>query len=205
MKNLFLLLSLFSLSVTSAFATEELEYVVLSEEKTFEIREYVPHVTASVLYNPSKGETMNDAFMVLFNYISGANKTKSKIAMTAPVFDGKSTKIAMTAPVFDQGKDGLRKMSFTIPAKYTFDTVPRPTDSRVILEQIPRRLMAANQFSWFAGDTKKSRKAEELKTWLATFKDDYKIISGPIYAGYDAPLTLPFLKRHEMLFLLEEL
>ncbi len=192
------------LIMTASCALADIEspkYKVLEKQGDFEIRQYEPYFVASTTYDRSKGETQRDAFMRLFEYISGKNAARSKIKMTAPVTD--SIKIPMTAPVTDAPSNGLRKMEFMMPSILTKRQIPVPRDERVVIEKIPARLIATHQFSWFADKEKKQEKANELEVWIER-QGLYNITKEAFYAGYDAPYVLPFLKRHEMLIVVEK-
>lgn len=200
----FLFISLFlSCSSINANSIEKLKYDTLIKEKSMEIRKYKPYLVATVQFDLSKGETRGDAFRMLFKYISGDNKGKRKISMTAPVTIEKGQKISMTSPVTITTEGNIRSMSFMVPSKYTKKTVPLPSNPRVKIREIAERLVAVNQFSWFAGQAKQQKKTLELATWLKD-QNQYEIVSQAIYAGYNAPFTLPFLKTHEMMFEVEK-
>ena len=191
-KNVLLVLGLVMFSFLS-FGANDLDspkHKVLLNEGSMEIREYSPYLTVSVVYDERKGESKGSAFRILFKYISGANVASENISMTSPELDAPGNKISMTSPVLDQSKDGLRKMSFMVPSIYNINTASMPTDTRVLVEEVPARIVAANTFSWFAGKKKQARKATELKRWIDDL-NQYNIVSKSIYAGYNAPLTLP--------------
>ena len=60
------------------------------------------------------------AFNRLFQYISGNNRSRQKIAMTSPV--GQSApaqKIDMTTPVGQESRDGGWAVSFMMPSQFT--------------------------------------------------------------------------------------
>ena len=71
---------------------KKVDYQVLRSIEKVEIRKYPKLLIATVM-----GLSDNDAFSLLFNYISGSNKKNQKVDMTAPVLT--SEKIEMTAPV----------------------------------------------------------------------------------------------------------
>ena len=95
---------------------ETAEYEVLKQSGEFEIRRYESILVAEV--DSSSGSTFNR----LFQYISGANKSRAKIDMTSPVIT--SEKIAMTSPVINTSES----MAFVVPSKYNVDDVPEPAD-----------------------------------------------------------------------------
>ena len=73
--------TLFILLYSTVMAYEEANYEVVSKNKVYEIRKYSDRLAVKTIH--SSGE--NGAFRRLFNYISGANQSSSKIAMTIPV------------------------------------------------------------------------------------------------------------------------
>ncbi|MBN1834079.1 MAG: heme-binding protein [Deltaproteobacteria bacterium] len=58
--------------------------------------------------------------------------------------------------------------------------------------------IAALRYIWVGSKSRNERKTNELQNWLAGLKE-YVPISSPMYAGYDPPWTLPFLRRNEMM------
>ncbi len=84
-------------------------------------------------------------------------------------------------------------MRFFVPAKYTLATAPRPLNPRVRLVTVPEETIAALRFSGTGRDAA-ARKAELIETLAgAAWKPD-----GEAYTlFYDAPFTLPFLRRNE--------
>jgi hypothetical protein len=80
--------------VTAASATEIPDYKVLSQDGSFEVREY-PSLT---LVRTASGD---GDFMRLFRYSSGGNDAEQKIAMTAPVLmkhEGENTGMSCIVP-----------------------------------------------------------------------------------------------------------
>lgn len=71
-------------------ATEQQPYEVIRSEPTFGVRRYPEHVTAEVTIAAPFEEAGNRAFRSLFGYISGANRSRMKVAMTAPVMQQSS-------------------------------------------------------------------------------------------------------------------
>ncbi len=76
---------------------EKTQYSVIEKIEDIEIREYPEMILAVV-----KDIDEDNAFSLLFNYISGDNKVQDKIKMTAPVISSK--KISMTTPVIFSGQ-----------------------------------------------------------------------------------------------------
>lgn len=188
---------------------EELKYTVVSKSGDFEIRTYEPYISAVASMKGSYKEVQGDLFRLLAGYIFGKNTKDSKIAMTAPVqtkpeFEDSSEQIAMTAPVIlAPESDGVWKMAFSMPSEYTMQNLPKPLDPDITLVEVPAKLFAVIRFSGSFDDLEKRRsKAEELSEWLLT-QPQYKIVGEPVFAGYDPPFTLPFLRRNEVLIEIE--
>ena len=90
----------------------------------------------------------NGAFNVLFRYISGENRSRIKMAMTAPVSQTPvQEKIKMTAPMGQQRVEKGWAVSFMMPSSYALNTLPEPVDPGVSLRRVPGRRMAAVRYS----------------------------------------------------------
>ncbi len=71
---------------------EQLKFTVIDKIGDAEVRQYPQRVVAEV--NDMKDD--NEAFMLLFRYISGQNNSNENVAMTTPVqVDKASMKIAI--------------------------------------------------------------------------------------------------------------
>lgn len=149
-----------------------------------------------------------EAFRRLFRYISGENEGREDVAMTAPVLTrgaasrpappvgGESETVPMTAPVRTE-RDGARvTMAFFLPAEYTPESAPTPTDPAVRLVVEPPRTVAARRFSWYATD---QRVAAERTRLLGVLADRGVETRGdPVLLQYDDPWTPPFMRRNEV-------
>ena len=181
---------------------EKAKYEVIEKEGKFEVRQYQPQIIAETIVESDFDEAGNLAFRRLFDYISGENRKRESIAMTAPVNQKTGPeKIAMTAPVNQQELEGRYSVSFLMPSKYTMETLPEPLDSNVGLRQIPARKIAAIRYSgsW------SRKKYETNKALLEEFtkKKGLQITGQDIFAKYDPPFQIWFLKRNEVLFPVE--
>jgi len=129
-------------------AIEEATYTVVENDGEFEIRDYAPHVLAETVVAGAFDRAGNEAFRKLFRYISGDNRSRHKVAMTAPVSqEPTGEKIEMTAPVGQRPAEDRWVVSFTMPASYARETLPEPGDSQVTLRQVPARRMAALRYA----------------------------------------------------------
>lgn len=181
-----------------AMAIEETSYRVVKKDHDFEIRDYAPHVLAETIAEGDMGQAGNSSFGVLFRYISGRNQSQTKVAMTAPVSQQPmGEKISMTAPVSQQRVQDKWVVSFAMPASYTLETLPKPTDARVTLRQIPARRMASVTYSGFWTEKNYTQHKQELETWIRA--NGYSASGEPVLARYNAPFTPWFLRRNEVL------
>jgi effector-binding domain-containing protein len=181
-----------------AMAIEEAEYKVLQKDNRFEIRDYAPHILAETFVEGDLEEAGNKAFNRLFRYISGENRSREKVAMTAPVSqEPMGEKITMTAPVGQQRVQEKWAVSFMMPASYTLETLPAPEDSKVTLRQVPARRMAAVRYSGFWSEKNYLRYKLELESWI--HEKGLTIVGDPLWARYNPPFTPWFLRRNEIL------
>jgi len=179
-------------------AIEEAPYQVLKESGSFELREYVPHILAETMVDGDLEEAGNKAFRPLFNYISGANRSRAKIAMTAPVSqEPQGEKIAMTAPVSQQRTRDKWAISFMMPASYTLETLPVPDDPAITLRLVPAHRVAAVRYSGTWSEKNYQRYLKELEAWIRD--NNLKIVGEPVWSRYNPPFTLWFLRRNEIL------
>ena len=182
---------------------EKSKYAVVQKQGKFEIRQYEPQIVAETVVDAGFDDAGNVAFRRLFNYISGDNRTKESIKMTAPVNQKSSSeKISMTAPVNQQKSEGKYAVSFLMPGKYTMETLPEPLDSSVRLREVPARKIAAVRYS----GTWRRERYESHRNQLEEFIRDRKLVKTgeeAIWARYDPPFQLWFLRRNEVLVPIE--
>jgi hypothetical protein len=182
----------------NAMATEEAAYRVLKTSDTFEIREYAPHILAETIVEGDLEGAGDKAFRRLFRYISGDNRSRARVAMTAPVSQEQAgEKISMTAPVGQQRDGDKWAVSFTMPASYTMETLPIPDDPLITLRQIPARRMAVVRYSGFWSEGNYRDNLKELEKWLRT--QGLTSTGEPVWARYNPPWTLWFLRRNEIM------
>jgi effector-binding domain-containing protein len=185
------------LGTSELMAIEEAPYEIIKSEESFELRDYAPHVLAETLVSGSLEEAGSRAFRPLFDYISGNNRGKAKIAMTAPVSQQSGEKIPMTAPVSQQGSENQWLVSFMMPASYSMETLPTPNDPQVILRQVPSRRIAAVRYSGFWSEKNYQKNLEKLEDWVQ--KNGLTVTGQAIWARYNAPYVPWFMRRNEVL------
>jgi hypothetical protein len=187
--------------------TPEVPYTTVAHVGDAELRRYPATVLVETVA-PSE----NEAFGRLFRYIAGSNSEDDEIPMTAPVEvtgRGRSLppntpvrvqsgrEIPMTAPVeFESGTEEGVRMAFYLPAGYDVKSTPRPTDEDVSLVAAPERTLAVLQFSGRPTDDRVASETDRLLTGLDAAA--VAVAGEPFFLGYDAPWTLPFLRRNEV-------
>ncbi|MCX6664445.1 MAG: heme-binding protein [Euryarchaeota archaeon] len=164
---------------------ETIYYDVVKKLDRIEIRQY-PAVIFAVVENQDE----DSSFGLLFRYITGENKTKSRIAMSAPVIT--SEKIKMTAPVITR----KNYMAFAVPSTYTEETVPIPTNPEVKIEVQPKKHMATLRFNRRTTTARVEKYKKELLTTLNNH--GFQIKGEPILMRYNSPFTPGFLRRNEV-------
>jgi len=162
---------------------DQAKYEVLKKINTVEIRRYSSVIIARV-------EGYGDGgFNLLFKFITGNNRQKSEVKMTAPVV---SEKIAMTAPVLSE----IGSIAFVMPDGYTLETTPEPLDNRVKIIEVPERVVAALRFSGRWSDAVFEKKTDELLSDLK--KAGVKTTGKAFSMRYNGPFTPWFMRRNEV-------
>lgn len=173
-------------------------YTVLKKSGPFEVRQYKPMLVAYVDVKGEAKKAINQGFRQLADYIFGNN-----IAMTAPVMQqGSGAKIQMTAPVMQKalGEDQWAVI-FVMPTKYTLKDIPKPKNVSIKLSELPARQYAAIRFSGRWSHQRMQKYAKKLSEFIN--KNQLNAVGEPIYAFYNPPWTLPFMRRNEVLYMLK--
>jgi hypothetical protein len=168
--------ALFLTLLCTAMAIETPEYTVTVEDGKYEVRDYAGLTVART--------AMGDGdFMRLFRYISGGNESGQKIAMTAPVL------------VQHQGEES--GMSFVVPRAVAAAKVPAPEAAEVSLDTMPPARFAVFTYSGRRTDRNEGDALQKLRAWMA--EKNLQSEGEPVFAYYDPPWTLPFLRRNEVM------
>jgi len=181
-------------------ALEMPNYEVIGREGDIEFRRYAPYLVAETVVENARSQDAagNEGFRRLFRYIAGANTGGARIAMTAPVSQQPAgERIAMTAPVSQSSSPTGYAVSFVVPASYTAQTVPQPTDPRIAIREVPGRTVAVLRFAGRWTDTTYAHQEQRLLDALAGL--GIEAAGEPEYARYNGPFTLPFLRRNEVI------
>src|SRR5690606_30538605 len=104
--------------------------------------------------------------------------------------------LAMTAPVLTMPRSTTHTVAFVMPSGLSIEALPRPEDDRIRLVHVPERRVAVLRFAGRYTDTvieAQTRRLHELVTAA-----DLDVRGQPVFAGFDPPSTLPFLRRSEL-------
>lgn len=190
------------LGAGAAMAIEIPQYRVLEQEGAYELREYAPYLLAETEVESGFMNAGNVAFGRLFRYISGANSAQTEIAMTAPVEQGsrrEGEKIAMTAPVEQSRGEGVYRVGFVVPRKYSRDTVPKPLDPRVSIREVGARKVAVWRYSGRWTEENFREHEQQLRQILTRKQLPAEPGDSAIIARYDAPFMPWFMRRNEVI------
>ena len=186
--------------VPVASAIEEPAFKSLLKEGDYEVRQYAPTVVAEVVVGGDLDTASSRGFRLVAGYIFGGNRAVSAVSA-----EPASERIAMTAPVVAVPEGGQHleganrwRVQFVMPSKYTLGTLPRPNNPAVSLRELPGHRTAVLRFSGFMNEAKVEGKAKELRAWLQA--RGLRAAGPPRLLRYDPPWTLPFMRRHEVVF-----
>ncbi|MEO8283321.1 MAG: heme-binding protein [Pseudarthrobacter sp.] len=185
--------------------TEQQPYELVHSYPHFELRRYPAHVVAEVHVNATFDRAGNAAFRHLFNYISGNNTARQKLAMTAPVIQesGRSQKLAMTAPVVQSGPlpgtdaPADFAVAFVLPAGTTAETAPVPTNPDVGIRTVPGSFAAVVRFSGSGTGAAFARRNTGLQA--ALMQAGLTAVGPARFARFDPPFKPWFLRHNELI------
>lgn len=165
------------------YFVDEPDYVTLRRIGELEIRRYPAHLEAHTrLTVPDFEIAMRQGFRRLFRYITGRNTATQRIAMTTPV---------LIKP-----RATTHTVAFVMPPGRTLLTLPRPSDDQVHLVHVPARRIAAIRFHGRYTDEALLEHSRQLHDLVEAAGLETR--GQPMFAGFDPPWTLPWLRRTEM-------
>jgi hypothetical protein len=166
-------------------AIEKPEYRVLQSAHGIELRDYAEHWLAECDLKSSDDlrTASSRGFNRLFNYISGENEPRQKIAMTSPVQQSRSA-------------TGW-KVSFVVPSEFKPEQIPVPLHSSISLQKVAAGTFAALRYRGIWNSEVFEAKSKELLSALKLLK--LEPIGEVSSAVYNPPFTPPPLRRNEVL------
>lgn len=168
----------------SRAATETPAYAVVKTDGKIELRDYPELVVATA---PMK-DNMDNSFMTLFQFITGANEGGQKIEMTSPVLI--------------RSEKEKRTMSFIVPKETVEKGVPKPTGDLVTVSKIQAARFVTLRFSGKRSSETEAKAVETLQSWMKEQKITAK--GAPVFAYYDPPWTPVFMRRNEVMIRIEK-
>lgn len=151
---------------------------------------------------PVSGENLSESEKIAMPVpVTEESVDSEKIPMAAPVTEesvDESEKIPMTVPVTEEKSDShVYRISFTMPSKYTLDTLPEPEDKRIKFKEVKNQKMAVLRFKGRVNHKLADKETAELKNWLE--KNDIKPKSNFIIAQYNHPAVPGFFRKNEVM------
>lgn len=178
---------------------EEPKFSILEKRSWYELRQYEDYLVAEVEVIGNQGQALNSGFRYLAGYIFWGNTKQENISMTTPVSDitSSSEKIAMTVPVSDIISGDTHRVQFSLPSKYTLDTLPTPNNTKVQLKKVEWYKAAVLRYTWWITEEKVNTKKQQLisilqDAWIETIWDMNS-------AQYNPPLSFPWTRRNEII------
>jgi hypothetical protein len=158
--------------------TQEQPYTVVKKIGSLEIRDYPASVHAQLTLTGSAETVGNKAFGSLVGYIS-------------------SNKIAMTSPVIQERNEDQWNVSFVMPAGMNAADLPKPTNSELVIREVPAHLAGATTWSGSWKYPEAQKRGEEMVEQLTDL--GYRVSGEPRWARYDPPWKPWFMRRNEMI------
>lgn len=189
----FVLVCTFGWNMTSRAGYESAEYKVVDADGKFEVREY-PDLVLVATTTKIDAQGRDGSFMKLFRYISGANESDQKIAMTTPVF------------MENDKSDSQVQMGFVMPKEVAAAGVPSPTGNGVKVSKRAGGRFAVLRFSGRLSEKLAKESEAKLLAWMESkglVAADTEGSRGVEAAAYDPPFTPGPLRRNEVLIRLK--
>jgi hypothetical protein len=163
--------------------SQEPKYEILQSYGKIELRVYAPFLVAEVHRSGKRKEAIREGFRILADYLFGNNET--------------SIRLPMSIPVTQQKTGDFWTIRFMLTQASEINTLPRPKNPLVHLLSIPQTTFAVIQFSGTPKDEKLESATAQLRAFAASH--NLRLEGEPIFAFYNPPWTLPFLRRNEVL------
>ena len=164
------------------------EFIVVSTEGEFEIRDYGTMVVAQFTMRGTYRKSVSQGYIKLEQYFLGKNAVPEPIEMTIPTM------------VRNDLADGWSTM-FYFPKGYRPESAPPPIDQRIRVIEIPARRVAVIMFKGKLNEFVMREQTEILEAWLATkgiaHRGDFTL------AGYAAAWTPKKWRKNEVIVTLK--
>jgi hypothetical protein len=169
---------------TLDYMTEKQPYTVLKRYPDMELRDYPAGMQIETEVSGDFINAGSIGFRPLVNFISGNNRARQAIAMTAPVIQESVT-------------TSRHKVRFVMPEEMDESNTPSPADSKVTVVRVPAHLAAARKFG---GSWNKEKFESEGTKLLEEVTKAGLVPQGNLYwSRFDPPWKPGFLKHNEVL------
>jgi len=170
----------------------------------------IPMTAPVIQKKPSSQDTASIGMTAPVIQKKPSSQDTASIPMTAPVIQKKpssqdTASIGMTAPVIQsplsqsQSTGDEWEVIFVMPKKFTESTIPKPIDEYISLVSQPPQQYLTLRFTGLITRKKLDSKVSQLKRYA---QQQQIVTTGePILAFYDPPWIFPWLKRHEVWFM----
>lgn len=184
-----------------AQALEQPDYRVEQQFDSFELRRYSAYLVAEVEVTGEFDKVGDQAFRILFDYISGANAGNQEIQMTAPVEQALANRPNSDGTMTGTSSSGIGqqtyRFSFVMPAEFNPDSLPEPEHPAIRIRRVDTQLVAALTYS---GTWSESRYREHENQLLNALANEGLTAAGPtVFARYNAPFVPWFVRKNEVL------
>ena len=178
-----------------AYRAPQPAYQVIKKDQSIEVREYPALLVAEVSIQGERYAAIQSGFRKLADFIFGNNNRHEKIAMTAPVLQQPAAQNQMKGVSSQQNNNWI--IRFIMPTNFKLNSLPKPGNPDVKFVEIPARRYAVIVFRGWNSD---SNLREHLQLLLNYCRNHHINTTGnPLYAFYNPPWILPFLRRNEIL------
>ena len=187
-RSLFVTFSLFAFTAMAwqlrRALTAKPRYAVQRRSGPLEIRLYRPRVVAHTEVDREFVRALHEGFERLGHFAHGDNETKTHVVPSEPY---------TATPATDGELTGGYVIAMEMPERHE---PPRPTDTRVKIDTVPARRVAALCFRGAVGTARVRRMTDRL---LAFVKNEGLTTAGETsFATYDPPSVLPVMRRNEI-------
>jgi hypothetical protein len=163
-----------------------------------ELRHYPRHIQAeTTVAEEDWDQALAAGLRRLDGYMRGGNTGGEQLSMTWPILSSPAERdeLEMSSPVTARTPEGYT-LAILMPSERNLPSLPEPRDPRVTLRALPpRRVGVLRRSGRF---TCERLRAEESRLLVLVERAGLVPISEPALARYDAPWTLPMLRRFEL-------
>ena len=101
----------------------------------------------------------------------------------------------MTAPVGTEKEGDTYRITFTMPSKYTLETLPTPNNPNITFVEIPAKKYYVWKFTRYANEDRANKELSKFQNALKA--QNIKADTTAILNQYNDPWTIPFMRTNE--------